>query len=424
MKGDFISTYFLLMKHLFLVVFTLGFVQIGFSQDTLKVSLPELEKRFLNNNLILLVTKSNVDISKAYTEQAKLWDNPNVMFETGFINLKEKKVFDRQEAYIQIQQLFRLAHKREKLTAFSQANEKLNEAQFNDLMRILRHQLRSDYYDLVNIEQKRAWYAEQIAGFSQLINAVSDQVKAGNMAQKDLVRLQSQSWSLQRDLLDLEQSRIPIWADMQVLLGEKTMLTFLPQSTPLSINAENTTLTDLMTTAQQNRSDLKVVDANVALLQANVVYQKALAKPDLTAALTYDRVNTYTPNYIGVQVGIPIPVFNKNQGNIKAAELQVKQQGLQRDAVSAQIVADIVSAYRRLQELENWQRTKASDFYKNYETFYKQVADSYQKRQITLVEFIDFFQDYQQQKLQQLEHQSRIRKSAEEVNYAVGKDVF
>ena len=244
------------------------------------------------------------------------------------------------------------------------------------------------------------------------------------MAQKDLVRLQSQSWSLQRDLLDLEQSRIPIWADMQVLLGEKTMLTFLPQSTPLSINAENTTLTDLMTTAQQNRSDLKVVDANVALLQANVVYQKALAKPDLTAALTYDRVNTYTPNYIGVQVGIPIPVFNKNQGNIKAAELQVKQQGLQRDAVSAQIVADIVSAYRRLQELENWQRTKASDFYKNYETFYKQVADSYQKRQITLVEFIDFFQDYQQQKLQQLEHQSRIRKSAEEVNYAVGKDVF
>lgn len=123
-----------------------------------------------------------------------------------------------------MQQIFRLAHKREKLTAFSQANERLNEAQFNDLMRILRHQLRSDFFALVNIETKISWFAGQISGFSQLVNSVSEQVTKGNMAQKDLVRLQSQLRSLQRDLAELEQSRIPVWADVQVLLGEKEML--------------------------------------------------------------------------------------------------------------------------------------------------------------------------------------------------------
>jgi outer membrane protein, heavy metal efflux system len=52
------------------------------------------------------------------------------------------------------------------------------------------------------------------------------------------------------------------------------------------------------------------------------------------------------------------------------------------------------------------------------------VIDSYQKKQITLVEFIDFFQDYQQQKLQQLEHESLLRQAVEDINFAVGKDVY
>src|SRR5471030_2041354 len=44
--------------------------------DTLRLSLPDLEKRFLDSNLLLLASHYNVDAQKALIQQAKLWDNP------------------------------------------------------------------------------------------------------------------------------------------------------------------------------------------------------------------------------------------------------------------------------------------------------------------------------------------------------------
>jgi outer membrane protein, heavy metal efflux system len=409
-----------------LVLLLLSFVVISNvkAQDTLKVTLPELERRFVEKNLLLIATHTNVDIAKAFTEQAKLWDNPNILFETGMANFQDKKVFDGQQEYALVQQIFRLAQKRQKLVSLSKAGEQLSEAQFKDLMRALRHQLRSDFYDIANINQKKTWYESQITGFAQLVNAVSSQVTQGNMAQKDLVRLQSQTWQLQRELADLERSKIIFYTDLQTLIGEKNAVVIAPQTDPLSIDTEKSQFPDLLNTALQNRTDLKILEANKSVQQANVIYQKALAKPDLTVGMVYDRVNSYTPNYVGLQLGVPIPILNKNQGNIHAAELLVKQQDQQRDAVATQISSEITSAFMRMKELERWQKTQAEAFYTKYESFYKQVTDSYQKKQITLVEFIDFFQDYQQQKLQQLEHESLLRQAVEDLNFAVGKDVY
>src|SRR5471030_657536 len=44
--------------------------------DTLRLSLPGMEKRFLDSNLLLLASHYNVDAQKALILQAKLWDNP------------------------------------------------------------------------------------------------------------------------------------------------------------------------------------------------------------------------------------------------------------------------------------------------------------------------------------------------------------
>ena len=44
--------------------------------DTVKLSLPEAEKIFLQKNLSLLAAKYNIDANQALVQQAKLWDNP------------------------------------------------------------------------------------------------------------------------------------------------------------------------------------------------------------------------------------------------------------------------------------------------------------------------------------------------------------
>ena len=47
-------------------------------QDTVRLTLPEAEKMFLDSNLQLLAGRYNVDASKALIIQARLWPNPNL----------------------------------------------------------------------------------------------------------------------------------------------------------------------------------------------------------------------------------------------------------------------------------------------------------------------------------------------------------
>ena len=47
-------------------------------RDTLVMSLQQVEKQFIDSNLLLIASQYNVDANKALIEQAKLWDNPTI----------------------------------------------------------------------------------------------------------------------------------------------------------------------------------------------------------------------------------------------------------------------------------------------------------------------------------------------------------
>src|SRR5215831_7213875 len=64
------------------------------AQDTLQLTLPEAEQRFLQKNLVLLAQKYNLDIAKAQVIQAKLYPNPNLQFVGNIYNPEQKKAFD------------------------------------------------------------------------------------------------------------------------------------------------------------------------------------------------------------------------------------------------------------------------------------------------------------------------------------------
>src|SRR5258707_399087 len=63
---------------LILTSFFVGsFLMAQVHQDTLRLSLPEAEKMFLDSNFQLLAQRYNIDANKAQVIQARLWPNPN-----------------------------------------------------------------------------------------------------------------------------------------------------------------------------------------------------------------------------------------------------------------------------------------------------------------------------------------------------------
>src|SRR3954471_17967851 len=104
-------------------------------QDTIRLTLPEAEKMFLDSNFQLLAGRYNVDASKAQIIQARLWPNPNLAITHGLYSGELNKFFPtgkNDETTVNLSQLILLAGKRNKQVKLAQANAQLTEFQFFD----------------------------------------------------------------------------------------------------------------------------------------------------------------------------------------------------------------------------------------------------------------------------------------------------
>ncbi|MEI8075825.1 MAG: hypothetical protein WCH78_13830, partial [Bacteroidota bacterium] len=64
------------------------------------------------------------------------------------------------------------------------------------------------------------------------------------------------------------------------------------------------------------------------------------------------------------------------------------------------------------------------NFYKDYASLFNNITDSYRQRQISLIEFIDFFDAYRDAELNHFNQDYNLHAAMEEINYLAGKDMI
>src|SRR6478736_1098889 len=180
---------------LFLSFLSCQILRAQVKTDTLTISLPDAEKIFFEKNLTLLAGKYNIDANKALIEQAKLWDNPFLITDQNiyadnkwFAHGKDVNGNPEGQFFIQVQQLIKTAGKRGKLIDLATTNAKLSELQFNDLLRNLKFQFRSDYFTITQLTNNHNVYEREAVELRRLVAGMEQQLQAGNIAQKDFIR--------------------------------------------------------------------------------------------------------------------------------------------------------------------------------------------------------------------------------------------
>jgi len=156
----------------------------------------------------------------------------------------------------------------------------------------------------------------------------------------------------------------------------------------------------------------------------NLAYQKALAVPDVTIGVSYDQNSSYARNYYGLQIGLPIPLFNLNQGNIKSAQYNIKSQESTLKQSEFQLKNDVVAAVNQYKLNVQLFSTQQIAFNEQYDKLFGSMLKSFQQRQISLVEFVDFFDTYKDTKLKILQQQYNLQKAIADLNFAVGTTVI
>lgn len=403
----------------------------SFVQDTLSLTLQQAEQQFLEKNLTLLAGHFNVNASQALIEQAKLWDNPVLntdqnVFADGKIFSHGKTVNGQPDGqvYIQLQQLIKTAGKRAKQVDLAITNSQISELQLHDVLRNLKYHLRSDYYSLSRMIAVQNIYNQELQEMNRLLYGMAAELKAGNIAQKEYLRVQALVISLEQNMTENNRTLSDAQAELKTLL-QVTGNTFIKPADTLAYSVYTTpSPDDLVAAAKANNAAYLIQQKQIIYQQQNVQYQKALKVPDITIAPNYDKASNYVPNYMGLTVSLPLPIFNKNQGNIRAAEFTLRQEQTSLKQLETQLSNDVFNAYTKLMFTQKQNNSMQNDFFNRYKTLFGNMMQSYRQRQVSLIEFIDFFDAYKEANIELLQQQLNLQLAKEELNYQTGTDVI
>ncbi|KAF2338866.1 TolC family protein [Flavobacterium ginsenosidimutans] len=415
------------MKKLYAFLLLAFLNQVVMAQKT--VTLQDCESQFLKKNLYLLASQYNIDASKALTIQARIWDNPTITAELNAYNPERDKFFDigkeGQKAF-SIEQLIYLGGKKRNEVKLAQTNTQLAELQFNDLLRTLKFQLRKSFYTVYYNSKNLENTDKQLAHIEDLINSYSVQAQKGNIPLKDVVRLQSLYLNFKNERLEVINNNIEEQANLKLLLNETENV--IPVVSKDDSNKYLKIIDfDLKSFEEQaiaNRPDYlakqKEIDAN----ELNVKWQKSLSVPDITLGANYDQRSGAFNKEANVSIGIPLPLWNKNKGNIKYAQTILEQSKVEKQNFELQLQTEITSAWTKWDESRQNYSVIKPTVNSDFEAVYNGMLTNFQKRNVSLLEFTDFMESYNQAIIQLNELKKKVVIAGEELNSTINKDLF
>lgn len=393
------------------------------------LTLQEAGRQFFVNNLELIAERYNIEMAEAEVIQAKLFENPVISLEQNVYNRLNGKYFDmgkEGEAVVEIEQLIYIAGQRNKRVRVEKLNKEMAIHQFEEVLRTLKSELNSKFIELYYTEKSLSIYDKEIEYLQQLLEVMKEQNDKGNISLLEKSRIQALLLSLQQERNETSNQLISLQGDMKLLLGLNASETFEPvfdESVLKQIDITSIPFIELNNRLAE-RPDLKMARTNIQASRANVSLQKSLAFPEVSLKGSYDRAGNFCDNYFAIGLSISIPVFNRNQGNIKSARLSVLQNTSREELARKQAEKELFTSYARLEKAVKLYNSSNYELERDFETIIDGVNTNFRKRNISLLEFIDYYQAYKETCLQLYQTQKDVFLAMEEINTVTGSDVF
>jgi len=400
--------------------------------DTLRLSVDSAEHLFISGNFSLLAAKYNISAQRAQEVQARLYPNPNLSVFYSLYNTRTKAFFptgpgeNGGELSAQLSQLVYLAGQRNKQVRMAQAGSRLATYQFYDLIRTLKYTLRTDFFNIYYLLQSAGVYSEEIKSLQQVVAAFNEQLGKGYIAEKEVVRVKAQLYSLLDEYNDLNNQINDLQSELRLVLQVKNVfvLPIADTATLRSFDPSAYPLNTLLDSAYKNRPDLQIARTNADISKLNYNYQKSLAVPNLTLSLAYDQQGSYINNLTSLGAAIDLPFFNRNKGNILSARFNTDSYAALQQNTEATVQENVFRSLEKAFSNDKMMKTIDPGFLSGFDRLLHEVLINYQKRNITLLDFLDFYEAYKQNILASNNILFNRLIAFEDINYYTGTEFF
>ena len=360
------------------------------------LSLADSQRLAFERNWDLLAAAAGVDAATAQKIVAHEFPNPALSLSSTKINFDNhpnstpagNSVWDRSyDTVFAINQLFEIGGKRRSRKASAQAGFEGAKAQLFDARRTLDVAVAKAYVAAAQAEENVRVLLQSAGTLREEAKIAEVRLRAGEISNADKNQIEITAEQFELNAQSAKSAAAQARIALEVLLGvphpnadcelSDRLETLFAATTPLNTNSVGTW-----------RPDVVSAEAALRKAESDLRLQKAMRVPDPTVLAQYEHEPPDAANTVGFGVSFPVPLWNRNRGNILAAQAAREQARLAFEKAKAEAVADIAMARLAYDDaLKRWRSYRDSIRPKS-EQIRQTIAYAYQKGGASLLDLL------------------------------------
>ncbi len=394
------------------------------TMDTMTLPYLEAQKILLRDNLEILSKYYDISMAEADLVQAKLWRNPYFIWNQDMYSVNRNDYFNfKLQTLIQVEQVFSISGKHTNSVKLAKVGIKQSKTQLQEVLRGLLYELGTIYMELYTLQRKQILYNTTLEKYKSLIESAENKLRVGAMSKNEVLRLKSEELAIKSEILKNKNEVIEDLSKLRQLLNFKENVYIITQNKNAS-TVNEPTIDELLQIAQ-DRPDIALARADMEYARTDLKLQRSNAVPDVKLGYQpVDRGSNYVRPYSGLVFEMSIPIFDRNQGNIKSAKAKINQVSVRQLTLDNQIRNEVAEAYSKLLNTKEALKQFTPEFLADIDDLNKNSQKNYDRKNINLLEYIDLQRIYLQNQLQYIDFQNEYQKSINQLNFSVGKEIF
>jgi cobalt-zinc-cadmium efflux system outer membrane protein len=388
------------------------------------ITLEQALQMALTHNHNLLATRTTVQQNEAEEITANLRPDPVLTGDVQYLpifqpsNFSSDYIDNTAEFDVGVSYLFERGKKRQNRLAAAKDATAVSRAQVTDAERQLEYNTASDFINVELAESTLELANQDLASFQNTLNITEARYKAGDIGLDDFLKMKLQFLQFQTDVAQAKLARAQGLSDLRQLLGYESVSANYDVASSFDYQAMNGGLEDLQSTALKSRPDLLAAQLGVNAANSQFNLQKAIGKRDVTGQINYSHVSSI--NDIALYGSIQLPIFDRNQGEIKRAGIAINQAQEQQLYTNGQVLTDVRDAY------EGW--TENNEIVGLYRSGYLDAAQqsrditdyAYRRGAASLLDFLDAERSFRSTQLGYRQALASYLLSLEQLRESVG----
>ncbi len=410
-------------------------ISSAFAQSTgpTSITLDEAIQMALQHNHNMLAARTTIQQSEAEETTANLRPNPTLFADWEYLPLGSPSkqnpnlypgvstndyLKNNTEADIGLSYLIERGKKRQHrlqaardITAQTRSLVADNERglTFNTASLFVNAQLAESALELADKDLK---------SFQKTVDLGQLRYDKGAISEDDYLKIKLQLLQFETDYQQAELAKVQALSDLRQLLGYESVSADYDVAGPFDYQPLKGNLEDFQLKALQNRPDLRAAQQGVTAARSQYELQRAIGKQDVTVQGNYSHVNGINAaNFLG---SIPLPIFNRNQGEIARTRIAITQAQEQEKATNGQALTDVRDAYEGLRVNDRIVQLYRSG-YLDVAQKDRDIAEyAYQRGAVSLLDFLDAERNYRATQLAYRQALASYLLALEQMRQAVG----